>query len=44
MNDKKEKKKDFIESVENIAELFVEFSVEKLRDNALIITTRPHPR
>jgi hypothetical protein len=31
---------DSIESVENIAELFV----EKLRDNAPIITVRSHPR
>ena len=40
---KKEKKKVFIESVENNAELFVEFFVEKLRDNAFIITTRSYP-
>jgi hypothetical protein len=36
----KKEKMDSIESVENIAELFV----EKLRDNAPIITVRSHPR
>ena len=40
----KRKKKDFIESVENIAELFVEFFVEKLREKNIMITTRPLAR
>ena len=34
----KEKKKDFIKFVKNIAELFVDFFVEIIRDNAFIIT------
>ena len=41
---KKEKKNDFMESMENIAELFVEFFVEKLREKNIIITTRPLAR
>ena len=44
---KKKEKKDFIESMENIAELFVEFSVEKivekLRDKDPCLTPRSHP-
>ena len=39
----KREKKDFIESVENIAELFVEFFVEKMRENTEVITPRSHP-
>jgi hypothetical protein len=35
------KKKVFKEFVENIAELFVEFFVEKLREKNNMITTRP---
>jgi len=45
---KKKEKKDFIESMENIAELFVEFSVEKivekLRDKDPCLTPRSHPQ
>ena len=32
-----------MEFVENIAELFVEFFVEKLRENAEVITARSYP-